>query len=180
MRSPLSTLPARIIVPAFPQRSPPRLLTAAACGGLGSAPDCRTRRAFLHLRYSCVKPCGPAFTRDTRPNSDLPQRYYASTRSSANASCETRRRRGGADRRRAIDERSTREMPCFVTALQAHEGVAVRAFEFAILIAAHRRSSWRDLAGGRFSRTGLDRSSRPHEGWQGASHPPQRAGDCHH
>jgi hypothetical protein len=37
LRSLLSTLPAGIIVPTFPQRSPPRLLTAAACGGLGSA-----------------------------------------------------------------------------------------------------------------------------------------------
>jgi hypothetical protein len=84
LRSPLSTLPARIIVPAFPQRSPPRLLTAAACGGLGSAPDCRTRRAFLHLRYSCVKPCGPAFTRDTRPKAEVrwiePSRFRASPR----------------------------------------------------------------------------------------------------
>src|SRR5271157_5171443 len=55
----LSTLPARIIAPAFPQRSPPRLLTAAACGGLRPAPDCRPRRALLHLSYSCAKPCGP-------------------------------------------------------------------------------------------------------------------------
>jgi hypothetical protein len=38
----------------------PRLLTAAACGGLGSAPDCRTRRALLHLSYSCASPFGPA------------------------------------------------------------------------------------------------------------------------
>jgi len=30
-------VPAGIIVPAFPQRSPPWLLTTAACGGLGSA-----------------------------------------------------------------------------------------------------------------------------------------------
>jgi hypothetical protein len=44
----------RNLVPAFPQRSPPRLLTAAACGGLRSAPDCRTRRALLHLSYSCA------------------------------------------------------------------------------------------------------------------------------
>src|SRR6201997_3747632 len=43
-------------VPAFPQRSPPRLLTAAAYGGLRSAPDCRTRRALLHLSYSCASP----------------------------------------------------------------------------------------------------------------------------
>ena len=43
-------------VPAFPQRSPPRLLTAAACGGLRSVPDHRTRRASLHLSYSCAPP----------------------------------------------------------------------------------------------------------------------------
>ena len=46
----------RNLVPAFPQRSPPRLLTAAACGGLRSAPDRRTRRALLHLSYSCAPP----------------------------------------------------------------------------------------------------------------------------
>src|SRR5215831_18715498 len=44
----------RNLVPAFPQRSPPRLLPAAACGGLRSAPDHRTRRALLHLLYSCA------------------------------------------------------------------------------------------------------------------------------
>src|SRR6516165_3558217 len=44
----------RNLVPAFPQRSPPRLLPAAACGGLRSAPDRRTRRALLHLSYSCA------------------------------------------------------------------------------------------------------------------------------
>ena len=44
----------RNLVPAFPQRSPPRLLPAAACGGLRSAPDPRTRRALLHLSYSCA------------------------------------------------------------------------------------------------------------------------------
>ena len=43
-----------IIVLAIPQRSPPRHLIAAACGGLRSAPDCRTRRALLHLSYSCA------------------------------------------------------------------------------------------------------------------------------
>jgi hypothetical protein len=46
----------RIPVPAFPQRSPPRLLTAAACGGLESAPDRRSRRVLLHLSYSCAPP----------------------------------------------------------------------------------------------------------------------------
>jgi hypothetical protein len=44
----------------FPQRSPPRLLTDAACGGLGLAPDCRARRALLHLSNSCTSPCGQA------------------------------------------------------------------------------------------------------------------------
>ena len=37
LRSPLSTVPAGIAVPTFPQRSPPWLLTKAARGGLGSA-----------------------------------------------------------------------------------------------------------------------------------------------
>jgi len=37
LRSPLSTVPAGIIVPTFPQRSLPWLLAKAACGGLGSA-----------------------------------------------------------------------------------------------------------------------------------------------
>jgi adenylate cyclase len=43
-------------------------LTAAACGGLSSAPDCRTRRALLHLSYSCASPCGPVMlvTQDPR------------------------------------------------------------------------------------------------------------------
>src|SRR5215217_6850859 len=50
----------RNLVPAFPQRSLLRLLTAAACGGLRSAPDCRTRRALLHLSYSYAPPCGEA------------------------------------------------------------------------------------------------------------------------
>src|SRR5262245_56090007 len=62
-------MPAGIIVPTFPQRSPPLLLTTAACGGLRSAPDCRTRRAFLHLLYSCASPFGPAVlvTQDPSP-----------------------------------------------------------------------------------------------------------------
>ena len=50
----------RNLVPTFPQRSPPSLLTIAACGGLRSTPDCRSRRAFLHLSYSYAPPCGPA------------------------------------------------------------------------------------------------------------------------
>src|SRR5260370_8028523 len=53
----------------FPQRSPPWLLTAAACGGLRSTPDCRPRRALLHLSYSYASPCEPALvvTQDPSP-----------------------------------------------------------------------------------------------------------------
>lgn len=40
--------------------SPPSLLAIAACGGLRSAPNCRTRRALLHLSYSCASPHGLA------------------------------------------------------------------------------------------------------------------------
>ena len=50
----------RNLVPTFPQRSPPSLLTTAACGGLRSTPDCRPRRTYLHLSYSYAPPCGPA------------------------------------------------------------------------------------------------------------------------
>src|SRR5215469_15830554 len=66
----------RTLVATFPQRSPPWLLTTAACGGLRSTPDCRPRRALLHLSYSCASPCGPALlvtqdpsrTYSVRPN----------------------------------------------------------------------------------------------------------------
>src|SRR3979411_112315 len=50
----------RNLVPTFPQRSPPLLLTTAACGGLRSTPDCRPRRTFLHLSHSRATPFGPA------------------------------------------------------------------------------------------------------------------------
>jgi hypothetical protein len=53
-------LACRDHVPTFPQRSPPSLLTTAARGGLRPAPDCRPRRALLHLSYSCAPPCGRA------------------------------------------------------------------------------------------------------------------------
>ena len=39
----------------FPQRSPPRLLTDAACGGLRAPPARRTRRANLHHWHSTVR-----------------------------------------------------------------------------------------------------------------------------
>jgi|SRR5215831_1301930 len=57
---PLSTIPAGIIVPTFPQRSPPRLLTAAAAVVWNQRPDRRIRRALLHLQYSYAPPFGPA------------------------------------------------------------------------------------------------------------------------
>jgi hypothetical protein len=41
---------------ALPRRSPPQLLAVAARGGLRSIPDHRTRRALLHLSYSCAPP----------------------------------------------------------------------------------------------------------------------------
>ena len=50
-------LACRDQVPTFPQRSPPSLLTTAACGGLRPAPDCRPRRALLHLSYSSAPSC---------------------------------------------------------------------------------------------------------------------------
>ena len=75
-RSPLSTLPVGIFSD-FSTTSPPLLLTTAACGGLRSTPDCRPRRTFLHLSYSCATPFGPAIlvtqdpTRTSRHRSRL-------------------------------------------------------------------------------------------------------------
>src|SRR5881296_2920194 len=64
-------LACRDHVPAFPQRSPPSLLTTAACGGLRSTPDSRPRRALLHLSYSCAPRVWTGSTRDTKPISDM-------------------------------------------------------------------------------------------------------------
>ena len=52
-RSPDPVLPG-----LFPKRSPRRLLTAAASGGLGSPPARRTRRANLHHWHSTVRAGG--------------------------------------------------------------------------------------------------------------------------
>ena len=60
----------RNLVPAFPQRSPPSLLSTAACGGLRSTPDCRPRRVLLHLSYSSA-PSYSDGARDTRPRADV-------------------------------------------------------------------------------------------------------------
>jgi len=69
---PLSTLLrrfacARLSQPCLPGSCPDVSATftniafdKAACGGLRSAPDCRPRRTFLHLSYSCAVPFGPA------------------------------------------------------------------------------------------------------------------------
>jgi hypothetical protein len=64
-------LACRNPVPTFPQRSPPLLLTTAACGGLRSTPDCRPRKTFLHLSYSCATSFGPAILVTQDPNRTL-------------------------------------------------------------------------------------------------------------
>jgi len=58
-RSSSRRTPDPLIASLFPQRSPPRLLTGAACGGLGSPPARRTRRAkppSLAQHGSCRRP----------------------------------------------------------------------------------------------------------------------------
>jgi hypothetical protein len=64
-------LACRDRVPTFPQRSPPSLLTTAARGGLRPAPDCRPRRALLHLSYSSAPsyPDGAFVTHAPKPTS---------------------------------------------------------------------------------------------------------------
>src|SRR5262245_33071905 len=55
-RSSLRDVPKRDQVPPFLQRSPPPLLTAAACSGLHPAPDRRMRGARPHLLHSSIPP----------------------------------------------------------------------------------------------------------------------------
>src|SRR6516164_8179077 len=52
-------LPAGIIVPTSPRRSPPRLLPQQLAVAWDQRPDRRTRRALLHLSYSSAPPFGP-------------------------------------------------------------------------------------------------------------------------
>src|SRR6202140_518202 len=80
-------LACRNLVPAFPQRSPPSLLTTAACGGLRPEPDCRPRRALPHLLYRYASPCGRAMlvTHDpertsTRVLGPVPHRFELNRR----------------------------------------------------------------------------------------------------
>src|SRR2546429_1074507 len=47
--------PDPLVAGLLPQRSPPRLLTAAACGGLSSPPARRARRANLHHWHSTLR-----------------------------------------------------------------------------------------------------------------------------
>ena len=84
LRSPSSISPAGLQSEPWLQRSPPRLLTAVACSGLGSAPDPRARRALLHLSSSCASRCGPVmlvthdpFTDEPPVHADSPRRLLA-------------------------------------------------------------------------------------------------------
>ena len=54
-------LTCRDHVSTFLQRSPPSLLTTAACSGLKPAPDRRLRGAHPHLSYSIAPPCVGTF-----------------------------------------------------------------------------------------------------------------------
>src|SRR5438309_1427282 len=53
--------------------TPPSLLTTAARGGLRPAPDCRPRRALLHLSYSSapLHADGVFVTHDPKPTSNV-------------------------------------------------------------------------------------------------------------
>jgi hypothetical protein len=59
LRAPPSTLPAATL-PRRPQRSPPSLLTTAACGDVRSTPDGQPRRAPFISRTVARRSCGPA------------------------------------------------------------------------------------------------------------------------
>src|SRR5215471_8319492 len=56
LRSPLRITPDGLLSRLLLQRSPPSLLTTAACSGLTPAPDRRRRGAHPHLSYSSTSP----------------------------------------------------------------------------------------------------------------------------
>src|SRR5215470_6456165 len=81
-------LACRDHVPTFPQRSPPSLLTTAARGGLRPAPDCRPRRALLHLSYSCAPPQWTALvTHDPTRTFDAPRGMGRDRSASRSVAC---------------------------------------------------------------------------------------------
>src|SRR5215469_720442 len=66
-----------------PLAMPAPPVPAAACGGLRSAPDHRTRRALLHLSYSCA----PQITHVALVTHD-PLRTYAGRRRLVKSGCD--------------------------------------------------------------------------------------------
>ena len=68
LRSPLSTVPAGIIAPTFPRRSPPRLLTTAARGSLGSATDSPNPKGPPSSPVQLRTAVWTGNARDTRPS----------------------------------------------------------------------------------------------------------------
>src|SRR5262245_26657333 len=80
-------LACRNLVPTFPQRSPPLLLTTAACGGLRSTPDCRPRRTYLHLSYSYAAPFGPAILVTQDPNRTLATYFCCDAKRLSHSKC---------------------------------------------------------------------------------------------
>ena len=90
--------PAPLTARRQPQRSPPRLLTDAACGGLESPPARRPRRTYLHHWHSTDRaddllhrhhfPSGHTRVPETRPWSSTCSRRRVPIQRSANA-CAT-------------------------------------------------------------------------------------------
>jgi hypothetical protein len=77
-RSSLRDTPQRDQVPPFLQRSPPPLLTAAACSGLHPAPDRRMRGASPHLLHSSIPPSSSVCSWHTVIQALLPCRSHPS------------------------------------------------------------------------------------------------------
>jgi len=92
----------------FPQRSPPRLLTGAACGGLGSPPARRTRRTYLHHWHSTVR-AGDLLHRLT------PLSGHTTERRISRGGCDQRSSRSAT----SLPERERTERRIFALCLQA-------------------------------------------------------------
>ena len=101
--SPSRSAPDAVSAASFPRRSPPRLLTGAAHGGLLPPPARRQRRACLHLLHSTAS----QQTAPTRPADYRSGHTYAATFSRKVTFCRSSRTSRSASRSRARSDISS-------------------------------------------------------------------------
>src|SRR6266545_6272444 len=96
-----------------PQRSPPRLLTDAACGGLEPPPARRLRRARLHLWHDRL-PLGSTFYINP-PSAFVAHHRRSSARTISQGTASPSRRRTHSARRGWLTTARSRLLQCCKT-----------------------------------------------------------------